>query len=69
LGPILLARNDILLAAGGVPSGNLNPPEPPYAHLAGGGCIPDNERPADTFPYTEHVETVILMTNSGFKDK
>jgi len=29
LGPILSARNDVLLADGCVPGGNLNSPEPP----------------------------------------
>ena len=64
LGVIPPARNDMLLAFGYAPGGNLNPPEPPsrkmnplrrfappYAHLAG-GCIPDNEKLVDMFPET-----------------
>lgn len=37
--------------------------------LSGFGFAPQEVQPVDMFPHTPHVETIILMTNSGLKDK
>ncbi|TGE34762.1 hypothetical protein E4K67_28915 [Desulfosporosinus fructosivorans] len=39
------------------------------AVLNQGGYRVDSVQPVDMFPWTMHVETVILMTNSGSKGK
>jgi len=34
-----------------------------------GGYVVDKVQPVDMFPWTQHVECIIMMTNSGLKGK